>query len=382
MALPPSSRILLLAIIGSAWLIPERATAQQPEFNGRTLAAWTEQLRTDPVPRKRRAAVVALGQIGTQGGNALAEVLPQLGRALRIDAEAQVRRQAALAIIQQKIEDSTPAINDLAESMRSERDPSVKKEVARALARYGRLARPAVQPLTLALQDEDDEVRAASADALGRIGAPAGGSVATLVPLVNDKAQSVRQAAVFALGRIEPEDSGDAAAALVKVLLNEEALEIRREALVSLTLLGNRDTSTIDAVGQQLEAEAAPMRRQAVIALGRFGVAAKSQVDRLKKLAEDDKDALARGYALHSLSQIHGSQTVDLLPFYSQRLKEDPDFEVRVIAAEEIGALGQAAKSAAPALQEARRDQQIKVREAAAQALKRVMMTEKKENDD
>jgi hypothetical protein len=69
-----------------------------------------------------------------------------------------------------------------------------------------------------------------------------------------------------------------------------------------------------------------------------------------------------------------------LIPVLTERLKNDPAFEVRVAVAEELGALGAAGKPAIPALRIAQRDPQIKVREAARAALKVIEQPSQKPN--
>ena len=60
----------------------------------------------------------------------------------------------------------------------------------------------------------------------------------------------------------------------------------------------------------------------------------------------------------------------ELIPLLTGRLKADREFEVRIAVADELGAMGPAGATAVPALREAQRDPQIKVRDAAATAIK------------
>ncbi|MGL6097682.1 MAG: hypothetical protein ACRC7O_18020, partial [Fimbriiglobus sp.] len=111
---------------------------------------------------------------------------------------------------------------------------------------------------------------------------------------------------------------------------------------------------------------------QTALALARFGSAGKAADDVLKKTLRGDTDTTTRINALRTLTTIYGPDAKDLLAVLTERLETDRAFEIRVAAAEELAALGADAKPALPALRNARRDQQIKVREAATAAIKRI----------
>jgi HEAT repeat protein len=346
--------------------------ADDPEFNGRKLSAWVVQLKEDPVPRKRRAAALAVGQLAADHPQALADALPHLGRALRTDASPAVREQAAAAIGRQRVEaNAAGVLADLAESLRGEREPAVRREVAAALGRFGPAAKQAVAPLTAALKDADPTVRAAAADALGRVGPDAKAAAPDLLPLLADAEKPVRRAAAFALGRVGPDDPAPAAAALVGVLAGPDP-DLRREAVVGLAFLGDRSPDVVLAVGRALSDPDAELRHQAVQTLARFGPAARTADAELRRAATGDADKLVRASAVHALFMAYGTDAKALIPLMAERLKADPEFEVRAVIAEELGALGADGRGALPALREARKDPQIKVREAAAAAERRI----------
>ena len=56
----------LLALVVGTGLIAEGA-ADDPEFAGRRGSEWVRLLKEDSSPRKRKAAVVALGQLWADG---------------------------------------------------------------------------------------------------------------------------------------------------------------------------------------------------------------------------------------------------------------------------------------------------------------------------
>jgi HEAT repeat protein len=356
-----------------AALVAAPAVGQEPEFNGRKLSEWATVLKDDPTPRKRRAAVVALGQIAADNKEALPAILGVVGKALKTDAHPAVREQAAVVLGQQKVEDAgVAAVADLTESLRIEKETAVRREVAAALGRFGKVAKPAVTPLTEALKDPDTAVRAAAADALGRIGPDARKAAADLLILVKDQPRPVRQAAVFALGRVDPEEKAAPAAALVEVLKSEPDQEMRKEALFALGFLGEASTEVVQAIAATLTDKDADFRGQAVLVLAKFGPAVRSAEVELTKVLKSDAEKQVRLNAVRTLCSGYGSDAVNLIPVLTERLKDDPDFEVRVAVAEELGAMGPPAKAAIPLLRLAQRDAQIRVREAATAAVKKI----------
>jgi HEAT repeat protein len=367
-----------------------------PSYNGRTMSEWMTMLREDSLPRKRRAAVIALGQLAAenrQPNGPIERILPALARALRADANAGVRSQAAIVLAQQPPEHAGLFLAELAETLRIERESEVRRELAVALGRFGRLSRAAVVPLVETLTDPTAATRAAAAEALGRIGPEARQAAAALIPLLQDSDPAVRQAAAFALGRVDPDDPAPVSAALIAALQREQqhnhhlsgtavagtagVWAVRRtdfilELIVSLGLLGDRSPEVVQAVAGWLRDPAVDVRRQAGLSLGKFGPAARPAAEALREVFESDPDKLVRIYALHTLTAAFGSEAHQLISTLTARLKADSDFEVRVAIADELGALGPAGNAAIPALREAQRDPQIKVREAAGAAIRNI----------
>ncbi len=366
-------RVPVLAVaLALTWGALGQAQTSDPEFNGRKMSEWVVMLKDDPVPRKRKVAVVALGQIGDAERSAIPAVLQAVTRALRNDASPVVREQAAVVIGQMKTEDAVAAVNDLTEAVRVEREPGVRKQIAVALARLGKLAKPAIQPLTGALKDADAGVRAAAADALGRIGPDAKPATAELLLLLKDANKAARQAAIFALGRVEPEELAEPASALVTILNNDPDPDLRKEALLALGFLGDTSSPVVAAVATVLSDKSTEMRALAALTLGKFGPAVRSAETELTKVIKTDSDKNVRLNAVRTICSGFGGDAAALIPMLSERLKADADFEVRVAIAEELGALGAAGKPALTALRNAQRDPQLKVREAATAAIKAI----------
>ena len=78
---------------------------------GRHRRVRLRRIALHPVPRKRKVAVVALGQIGSTEKTAIPTVLGAVTKAVRTDASPIVREQAAIVIGQMKTEDAVAALN-------------------------------------------------------------------------------------------------------------------------------------------------------------------------------------------------------------------------------------------------------------------------------
>lgn len=359
--------ILLLALPA-----PARQDAD-PEYDGKKASEWVKSLQNDSSARQRSLAVVALGKLWAD--HKYKDSVSMIGRSLRLDSSVAVRTQCAVALGNLKPEDAKYAASDLVESLKTEKEPRVRKEIVVALGRYPVVAKLAVASLTLALRDADAGIRAAAATTLAQTGAEAKTAAPDLVKLLDDSDKGVRQAAVFAVGRVYPDDSATAAAALVKMLAAEKDAELRREVIVSLGLLGERTQGVVDAIAAWLGDPDDETRRIAARTLNPFGAAAGTATPALLKLAKEDKDKGlrldgVRGYC-SALGPAFRNNVANLLPL----MKDDPEFEVRLAIVEEIAALGNAVKddkTVLDALQARRSDPQVKVREAAAAAIRRI----------
>ena len=360
---------LLLACVA---LAAPAGRADEPTFNGRPLSDWLTMLKEDPTPRKRRAAVVALGQIAAANKSEFVTAVTAIGRALQNDAAPAVRQQAATVIGQQKVEDALVVLTDLTSAVRVEKEPSVRREVAVTLGRFGKLAKQAVPALTDALADKDDGVKAAVAEALGRVGPESREAAPALLKLAKASDKPLRQAVTFALGRIDPDDKTPVAAALVETLTTATEVELRREAITSLGLLGETEGVVVAALAAQLADPQADHRVLTIDALGKLGPAVRGVEAELLTLFKSDPDKGVRRVSVRALCQGVTTESARLLPALTEQLRTDPEFEVRVAIAQQLGGLGRNAQVAIPALRTAQRDPQIRVREAATAAIKQI----------
>lgn len=364
-------------------LAPVRAADDKddPEIDGKKVSAWVESITKDESARKRALAVDALSKAWTEKRND--QGLFYIGRALRVDTSAAVRTQAALTLgglreteIQYLIEKKENlAVKDLVDAMGTEKESRVRKEIAKAIGRFPRVAKMAVPQLTAALKDPEPATRLAAAEALTATGTDGKGAAVGLAPLLSDEDKAVKRAAVIALGRITPEGSATVADTMAKMLATEKELEMRVELVTSLGLLAEKSPDVVTALTALLTAPEDDLRRRAVRTLGGFGTAAAPAADALYKVASTDKVKDIRVDAVRGFGSAVGPTGV------KDRMKDvlgllaDPDYEVRLAAVEEIGALGNdlmTDQATIKALRVRLSDPHLKVRDAVKHALTRI----------
>ena len=360
------SVLLLCAILFLGHSSAVEARDEEPIVSGLKKSEWIRMLE-DPSARKRRAAVVALGVVGSLHK----DVVPALGRALR-DKDQAVRSQAIQVLAGMRHEDIRELVPEFADLIKEDPDVAVRQQAASLLGRIGPLAKPALGRLIQTLDDKEVVVRSAAAEAIGRIGPDAREAAASLIPLLKDKEFTIRLAAVFSLGRIGW-DSELQLNAMVKTLLEDDAVEIRKEAARSLGLLETAAKPAIPALLKALRSDSsADVRQQAAQAVGKMGPEIAAWKDDLLEAMKKDRDKSVRLHVLRALSGSLGESFPMVLPELISLLKTEADGEIRLALVQEIGAMGPAAIGALPSLMAAQQDVQITIREAAKAAVKKV----------
>ena len=236
-----------------------------------------EALKTDD-PNARMKAANELGfwrglQAKTCSKNVrtdAAEAVPALVGALE-DSYEPVRRNAiyALGAI------GKPAVEPLTDALDSEKEAFEMEPIlhicdaAHGLAATGASAVPA---LIAALEDERENVRASAAYALGEMGPVAAEAVDGLVALLTDESEEVRRHATSALGMIKVPVS-KTVPALVKVLEDREDTDLAFFAAQALTRIGPDATEAVPALREALLSESAYVRGFSSEALSRIGTA-------------------------------------------------------------------------------------------------------------
>jgi len=279
----------------------------------------------DPSGRVRRAAVVALSEVGGEAALVLARALDEKQpTAIRILAASGLARASA-----------APATDALLKCLSSE----VGELELRAALALGKIGAPAVPALRKALASTDDNVRAAAADALGYTG-PAGidalddlkravtaapafalgfryaaaivkisenpkVGLPVLIDLLKDKDENIRLRVLEKIGELRSL-AREAAPWLIN-LLNDPAAGVRGGAALGLGRIGANSPDVIVALIRALSDSAAEVRTNAAIALTAFGGAAASALPRLRAM-QHDGDAWAGAVAGAAIERIAGGK--------------------------------------------------------------------------
>lgn len=370
----------------------------------------------------------ALNAIGSIGPDAKSAV-PALVEALS-DQDHHIRYVAEQSLLQI----GKPAVADLVTALKSE---PTKSTATRVLTEIGPDAAAAVPALTSLLQEKNPELRREVILALASIGPDAKSAAPELVKILQDKEFMYRAAAAFAIGKLNATDSAAAvktafqnadsselrlaslwtllqfdpkneeniklALPLLKVALEHERPQVRREAARALSQLGVRSKDAVAALAKNLNDKDAEVRRESLIALaeigsdsapaleaitavlnrnepgltaiacyalGRIGEPAKGAIPQLRALlfSRDFHERTTAAWALVTLSP--DAKTVEqVIPTLADGLKHSVNPMARVEAANTLGKIGSGSAVAKAALNEALKDPEEAVRKAAQAAI-------------
>ena len=255
--------------------------------------ALAELLRDSNSARVRRAAALALGELGHHAQ----EALPQLVESLS-ERDDNVRTAVAWAISQ--LDQHAPnVVSQLVEALRSARPgPHVREGLADVFWRLEGHGDVALSEIIKMLRDESPMVRALAARNLGRFGEPTGIAIKELAELVGDRDENVRWDATRAFGRLG-KNAKEAVLRLIELLRSQES-----EFYV---------------------------RQNAAYALGRIGEPAKEAVPDLLHLMNSHDEVEVRTAAMRSLAQlwVHAREAEPQLPMEFIGLLSSDEWEVR-----------------------------------------------------
>jgi HEAT repeat protein len=363
-----------------------------PKLRNRRLSEWLQMLREDTSVEHRRAALLATELIGP---NKSARVVPAIIVVLRDDSDERLREAAAAALgrIGERLANKplaekvpyTAGRDALVAALRTDKSSRVRTAAAIALGKLDHSdAVGAVADLAAAVASSGTPppARAAAADVLRRLGKDSADAVPALKQALEDRTADVatRTAAAFALGNVG--DSGiSALPGLLAVLGEPQApTELVKAVCETLGRLGTPAASASIRLGELLTAKGSSVdiRRAAAGALDSFGADARPALIALRKALQDD-DRFVRTLALHAIGQqgsVFGTEGRASVTAVIACL-HDRVVDVRVAAAETLGALSLEAPETDVAqirepLQEATHDGQKAVRDAAAEALKKM----------
>ncbi len=346
----------------------------------------------DPDRQVRSSAAAALRKLGP----APRAAVPSLAAMLKNEPGGRADAANALAAIGPE---ARPSLQTLTELLPNETDPHTRGCILRAVAAIDPQGDTAVPVLIRALRDREEGVRTAAAKALGSLGRAASDAVPHLVEALKGKeARCPRTYAVEALLRIDPSYGEVAVPYLIQQLDGGDPY--RRMASATLAEIG---PPAVPALVRALRDERHRRRVSpwAARALGKMGAAALAAVPVLKQALHKDELHATRLSAAIALWRIDRSHEPIVIPVLVEELDGGPweraaaralaeigppavpalagtlddvtqSVEARIAAADTLGRIGPAARSAVPTLSRARSDLDRTVREAAAQALTKI----------
>ncbi len=160
--------------------------------------------------------------------------------------------------------------------------------------------------------------------------------------------------------------------ALVTIMKEDRREEVRHAVIDALQAIGAASEEAVPALVSLLGDESLEVRRGATFALGKIGPAAKAALPDIRKNFEADKDLRPVSvWAMVHITPEDDKLVEQALPFLIAALKREEPF-VRFEAVETLGLIGPRARSAASALEALREDPDIHVRNAVADALKKI----------
>jgi HEAT repeat protein len=193
----------------------------------------------------RAAAAQSIGAFSRIDPEIGKDYVSSLGVCLR-DENTAARLQAAFALGRMGTA-AEPAVGALTDALRTEKDSSVRKEIAKSLASLGPAASIASSPLLDLLQDPNIEVRQAAAIALARIAPPADIALPRLLKAAHDSDNSVRCHAIHAIGALG-KPAVSAIPELIEILRKDNVADVRLAAIEELASFGQDAKAAIDVL--------------------------------------------------------------------------------------------------------------------------------------
>jgi HEAT repeat protein len=330
-------------------------------FGAPAVPVLAEALR-HPHPTVRAAAAVTLGSMGRDSADAVNPLF-----VLTEDASPEVQAAALRALIAQRAD--AARLKPLLQAALGSQNADVRKAGAAGTAAFGGAAQLGVPGLLDLLADEDAVGRVAAVQALGQLGAQAAPAVGPLAARLDDlalqspiietlgkigpaaapavpslvalaKSTDQRATVLPALTKIGPGSS--TALPLIYACLNDQAGDVRAAAVTALAAVESDQTKALATLIPLAGDASARMRRAVSAALVQYGAAARPAVPALVRMLPSENE---RGDALRALQAIG----VDSVPELKKMLGIK-DQKVRAFACESLGALGPAAREAAPQL--------------------------------
>jgi len=279
------------------WHKNEKAATELEKLSSEEIGQLWPLLK-DPQPAVRRgAAVFLLGVFDPKDSNqvnafaALLDDSDRMVRARALDAVRQCSEAEQVGML--------PRLSALLDAAREDR-PENRVTISRLCGSLKAAAADALPALqAAAAADQDAKVRSAALAAIVQIAEPQA-AVAPLQKGLADKDSAVRLVAAARLRQL-----GLAAAPAAKDLaaaLADDKTDVAEAAAQALIRIG---APAVEPVAGQLASKSAPARKLALLCLARIGPAAKSTVGQIQKLKQDP-DPQVRQVAEAALKQLGG----------------------------------------------------------------------------
>ncbi len=314
----------------------------------------------------RYAAAYALGMIGDSAAarESIGKALDSQDPFLKVESA-----WALLRISQGKTPLLRKAVKNVLDALESD-DSNVRVAAARALADPAvpqELMLPAFRAALQGLQDSNPDRIMPIVEALATLGKK-------VVPPCIRSLEEKRPLRFFALQiliRVGP-DAAEAIPAVTATLDDDDAT-LCAESLFVLGAVGAAAAPATDKIVSKLADQDADVRHAACYALGKIGPGAQAALPALAKLMDSEDEFLRTASVWASLKIAPDDVRLQqkAVPLLTRALTDVRE-HVRIEAAYMLGEMGETAKSAIPALQEAQEDSSTAVRDAASQALEQL----------
>ncbi len=377
---------LLVAVFLVAPAVTRPAHAREVFFLGKSLDVWRKDLR-DTQAKVRRSAAFALGRFGYSARS----VVPDLKKLLREDNSAEVRDMAAAAIgdIAKAIGDGDRSLwgsvnGDLADALKKDKDPHVRRSAAYALGafvrrpprrwtlsarryktrtpRFGRMPPGRGSNRRRSRQDGRGAVRLPErwrcprpprrGGALGSMGKASGTAVPRLIDMVKRETDEVaKKTALDSVAQLAGPENKDVARGLDQLLADKDPEIALSTALILARIGGEEATAALPVLRTALKDPDAHVQELASAALVYLGPNAEpAMYDLADTLTKSTNPPVVRRNAALAISHI-GTAAKPVVPALAEALKSDEPLQVRQYAAEALAQLRYPAnEKALPAL--------------------------------
>lgn len=315
-------------------------------------------------------AVHVLGEIGAGAGASIPELIKLLDST---DPEVKMSAITSLGEMGPAAKKAEP---QLLEILKSAKDRTRNAAVF-ALSKMGsKAAIPEIKKLA-AESSDDERLQLVCAWALVRNNPHDPETIKTALPgltkALTDERPLVRREAANAISLMGPE-AKSAIPALTAALKEEENPRVIQELITALAEIGPAAAPAISAIAPYLNSGNVDLRLVATYAMARFGKVAKAEVPQLEKTLNSSNNNMENAVTLWALTKIDPTpqRAEKAAPVMAKVVTDHPNPDARLEAAISLGEYGIKTPEIKQALEAASKDQDPRVKKAAAAALKKL----------